>query len=282
MGRLPFKSLETIESVVRLGSVTRAAAELRLSQSAISNSIRRFEHDLGQKLFERKGNSFSPTPAAEKIAQVAARAIVELNSAIPQKATTDGPDSVRLSVSPTFSARWLAPRLSAFRTAMKPAKLKVTSQVQFTDQADLWIRHAKRANWEGLMTTPLFHERKAPVVAPGLFSGGQTIDSRVLDYPLIGIGARQSEWTEWAHKAKLSTTITPETTFDVTLNAWDAAQSGSGVALGDIDLLKGEIARGDLLILGSTILTSYTYFLCRRSGEARRNVLRAWDWLSRS
>ena len=277
MGRLPFKSLETLECVVRLGSVTGAAQELGLSQSAISNSIRRFEQSLGLKLFERLGTSLVPTPEARQLANVTSVAISKLKDALPHGPTKGGPSVIRLSVPPTFSARWLAERLPALRKAMSPCKVTVSSKVELTEDADLWIRHGKRSDWEGFFAVPLVSEKKMPVAAPKLVEQRIITDADILNFSLIGIEARPQEWTEWVQKAGLRDRVIPEETFDVTLSAWDAAISGSGIALGDVDLLKDEIRRGDLLVLGKTALTSYRYYLCRRAIEDRKSVLRMWS-----
>ena len=279
MARLPFKSLETLEALVRLGSATGAARELGLSQSAVSNSLRRFEQDLGRKLFYRKGTRLVPTTDAEQMAAAVSRAISEIQASMPKQHPTTEPNVVRLCVSPTFAASWLAPKLDALRKRMQPVAIQVSSRVDLEDQADLWIRHAKRGQWEGLLTTPLLKETKAPVAAPRFISRAIVRDEDVAAYPLIGVDARPNEWKEWARKAGLSDTMNVETTFDVTSNAWEAARTGSGVALGDLDFLKHSITSGALMVLGQTTLSSYRYFLCRRSGDNRRSVRMVWDWL---
>ena len=280
MARLPFKSLETLEALVRLGSATKAARELGLSQSAISNSLRRFEQDLGLKLFRREGTRLIPSKEATRMARAVSHAISEIALSMPSPQPTTDAGVVRLCVSPTFSACWLAPRLEALRERMKPISIQVSSRVDLVDKADLWVRHAKRVHWDGLLTTPILKETKAPVASPRLIGRPILNDEEIAIHPLIGVDARPNEWREWAQKAGVSSALNVDTTFDVTLTAWEAARTGSGVALGDLDFLKQSIASGELLVLSQTRLKSYRYFLCRRSGDNRRHVLQVWDWLS--
>ena len=280
MSRLPFKAMETIEAVVRLGSVTKAASELSLSQSAVSNSIRRFEHDLGRQLFVRQGNDFVPTEAAETIAGAAGQAGALLRRAL--ETVADGPclHDVRVSVSPTLASRWLASRLPLLRASMKPIRLHVSSRVELSDAADLWIRHGRQGRWAGLRTKRLLSETKAPVASPRLVGDNSGDDGEVFGYPLIGVEARPREWAEWSKLAGFSDPVEPDFTFEVTTSAWEAAIAGSGVALGDVDFLKHELDTGMLRRLGRTAMTSYAYYLCRRRQESRPEVMKVWDWFS--
>jgi DNA-binding transcriptional LysR family regulator len=79
-GLAPLHDLYVFSVVARLGSVTQAAAELSLSQSAVSQTLRRVEIGLGQRLFSRTATGLVPTlvgaemqtalaPRFERIAQ---------------------------------------------------------------------------------------------------------------------------------------------------------------------------------------------------------------------
>lgn len=59
------KQLKYFQSVVRFGSVSAAAEENFISQSAISQQVQSLERELGFALLVRKNRSFSLTPAGE-------------------------------------------------------------------------------------------------------------------------------------------------------------------------------------------------------------------------
>ena len=64
--RLPsLNALRAFEAVARLGSLTRAAAELHVTTAAVSHQIKALEEDLGIKLLHREGREISPSEAAE-------------------------------------------------------------------------------------------------------------------------------------------------------------------------------------------------------------------------
>lgn len=64
--QLPLTPLRTFECVARHASFTRAADELCLTQSAVSQQIRHLESLLGQSLFERQGRRLRLTDAGHR------------------------------------------------------------------------------------------------------------------------------------------------------------------------------------------------------------------------
>ena len=63
MAQLNFHHLNYFRAVARAGSLTGAARQLHISQSALSTQIRQLEDRLGQALFERRGRSLVLTEA---------------------------------------------------------------------------------------------------------------------------------------------------------------------------------------------------------------------------
>jgi LysR family glycine cleavage system transcriptional activator len=270
--------MQVVEAVVRLGSFAEAARELSLTESAISNAVRRLEHDLDVRLFERRGGRIQPRRSAIKIAAAASKACVLLRSALDGLSSDPADERVTLAATPTFATRWLASRLTDMEALVAPTKITVSSRVAFSDDADLWIRHAKVGRWPDLKAKRLLPDMKVPVASRSLIGKGGLLDRDVTRYPLIGVYARPNEWQEWSQAAGLDDAPLTQLTFDVTSNAWDAAVSGSGVALGNPMLLDAELTSGGLVRLGTTHLESHAYFLCRRRGDSRSTILRLWDW----
>lgn len=69
--RVTFNQLRTLEAVVRLGSVTRAANELHLTQPTVSAQIQDLESSLETELLEPVGRGIRPTEAAQLLRQTA-------------------------------------------------------------------------------------------------------------------------------------------------------------------------------------------------------------------
>lgn len=62
--RIKLRELQTLQAVAQTGSMVKAAANLAISQSAISKSIAEMEHMLGMSLFDRTARGVVPTPCA--------------------------------------------------------------------------------------------------------------------------------------------------------------------------------------------------------------------------
>lgn len=79
---VPFNALRVVDAVVRGRSYSSAGQELSVTHSAVSQTIKRIETELGIILFERKGNEMQPTPAALQLSAAYASAVKSLQSSI--------------------------------------------------------------------------------------------------------------------------------------------------------------------------------------------------------
>ncbi|MEW4338359.1 LysR family transcriptional regulator [Chromobacterium vaccinii] len=116
--RLPsLRLLAGFEAAARIGSFSRAAESLHLSQSAISHQIQQLEEFVGQPLFHRVGRGVELTFAGEMLQQSVGRALETLRRGLDRIAVYTDPGLVAL-VGPAFLLQgWLQPRLSALRAA---------------------------------------------------------------------------------------------------------------------------------------------------------------------
>jgi DNA-binding transcriptional LysR family regulator len=62
-----YDELAAFVAVVRVGSFTRAAAQMGVTQSALSQTVRALERRLDLKLLNRTTRSVSPTEAGERL-----------------------------------------------------------------------------------------------------------------------------------------------------------------------------------------------------------------------
>ncbi|QND84136.1 LysR family transcriptional regulator [Chromobacterium vaccinii] len=116
--RLPsLRLLAGFEAAARIGSFSRAAESLHLSQSAISHQIQQLEEFVGQPLFHRVGRGVELTFAGEMLQQSVGRALETLRRGLDRIAVYTDPGLVAL-VGPAFLLQgWLQPRLAALRAA---------------------------------------------------------------------------------------------------------------------------------------------------------------------
>ncbi|MBX9454065.1 MAG: LysR family transcriptional regulator [Neoaquamicrobium sediminum] len=166
----PLGALRVFEAAARLGSFTRAAEELGMTQSAASYQIKVLEERAGTPLFVRKTRRIELTEAGERLAPEASAALSMLADAW---LSTKGGASGVLSVTTleTFASNWLSVRLGAFQLMHPKLALKVETSERLVDFSregtDIGIRTG-RGEWAGLVSHYLFKADYTPMISPRL------------------------------------------------------------------------------------------------------------------
>lgn len=163
-------ALLALVEVARHGSVTKAAAALHLTQSAVSHRLRAFERELGRPLLEKVGRGVRLTLAAQDLARAAGAAVDQLNLAIARAAPDRTERVLSISCAPSFAIRFLVPRLAAFRSAHPQLDLRIAAADIAVDPpqgADAAVHLASRPA-AGLWSEKLIEESVYPVVSPRL------------------------------------------------------------------------------------------------------------------
>jgi len=112
---IPFAGLVAFEAAARLGSVSRAADELDLTQSAVSQRVLKLEAFVGQRLFVRESHGMRLTGAGELLLGTARETLERLHAGLLRIAPYRSKASLLLACPPAFASGWLMPRLPALR-----------------------------------------------------------------------------------------------------------------------------------------------------------------------
>ncbi len=107
----PLDLLEPFEAAARHGSFTRAADELAVTQSAISQRVRKLEDLIGLKLFERHHRAIELTPEGRELLNGVTVALRHLTSATQGLRQQGGRPRIKLGVDTSIAQLWLLPRL---------------------------------------------------------------------------------------------------------------------------------------------------------------------------
>ncbi|MDF3931331.1 LysR substrate-binding domain-containing protein [Pseudomonas citronellolis] len=110
----PLNALRGFEAAARLGSFHKAAEELHLTQSAISQQIRSLEGFLEQPLFHRSGRSVALTDAGFDLLSTTQSLLQQLAVGIRRLDQYRKPNQLVLNTTPAFARHWLLPRLADF------------------------------------------------------------------------------------------------------------------------------------------------------------------------
>jgi LysR family glycine cleavage system transcriptional activator len=243
------QALRAFEATARERSLTRAADSLHVTHGAISHQIKSLEADLGVRLVERAGRGVRLTDEGERFAARVRTAFGELIAAVQEISMRANPRLLRVSVVPSFAARWLLPRIGRFVAAHPDIDLDVSANmanVDFQrDDADVAIRYGF-GQWSGVRIEHLLDDSFFPVCSPRIAGGVPKRPADLARYPLLR--ADNEPWKPWFEAAGLDW---PEPTrgpiFNDSSHMMQAAAEGEGIALGRATLLGNDERNGVLI-----------------------------------
>ncbi len=168
----PLSALRAFEAAARHGSLSAAARELNVTHPAIAQQVKRLEAWFGLSLLVRAGRGVEPTEAGARLVVGLSEGFGAIRRAVETLTEDDRP--LNITLTPTFAAYWLMPRLGAFRAAHPdiPLTLDPTSQTVDLrrDGHDIGIRFGK-GEWPELEATPLLPSDFVVAAAPALLAG---------------------------------------------------------------------------------------------------------------
>src|SRR5262252_10091167 len=177
--RLPsLNGLRAFEAAARHLSFTLAAAELNVTQTAISHQIRRLEEELGIRLFVRQNRALALTPEARDYLPGVRAAFNDLRLATDRLLRKDDDKVLTVSTLASLAAKWLLPRLSAFQEAHPGLDVRITTSTTLVDfrngDVDAAIRWG-RGHWPGVRAEWLMADEAFPVCSPALLEGNRPL-----------------------------------------------------------------------------------------------------------
>ncbi|WP_299351146.1 LysR family transcriptional regulator [uncultured Shimia sp.] len=244
-------TLIAFEAVARLGSVTEAAGELNLTQSAVSRQIQKLEDQLGSQLFERQRKRLFLTAHGARYVSEIRAALNQINNATMALRTNPDGGSVNLAILPSLGTHWLAPRLPDFFASNPGITLNMSTRIEpfdFAYESFHAALHYGRLAWPGTESMKLLDEQMVAVASPKLIQV-----NGMQDLPRLSLQTRAYAWEEWSKDNGWGDATQPAMVFDQFATMMRAAQSGLGVALMPDYLVDDEIARGTLVELPETL-----------------------------
>jgi LysR family glycine cleavage system transcriptional activator len=290
--RLPLPSLNALqafEAAARHQSFTRGAAELGVTQTAVSHQVRALELELGVALFRRSPQRVSLTPEgrawAAELAAVFER-LRDANHKLRQPTPSSRP-AVAISIIPSFGSRWLVPRLGRFLLTHTEIDVRISATERLVDFAlepvDIGIRYGL-GGYSGLVSQKLAEDALVVVAAPTLTAKRGRFRLRDLagetllhdDFPDAWARFFQAAGSELPQKAR-------QTEFTDSGMLVEAAVRAQGVALARWSLVVDELRLGRLRLLfpeTRPLPTGLAYYLVSPRENLRRKPVSAFrDWV---
>ena len=282
----PLPAIRVFEAAARHENFTAAAAELGLTQAAISYQIRVLEERVGTALFRREKKRVTLTGAGRRAAGEVSRAFDVLDGAFAQlRAENDA--MLTVSTSQTFANAWFAPRLGGYQMAnpaMAVRLIATDSLADFAaDEVDAAVRSGRGA-WPGLAADRLIEIDFTPMCSPDFLAGeGGTLTVDALS-TLQVMSPQDPWWDAWlrdAGAAAVGGPVRPGIRLDSQASEGAAALAGQGIAMLTPFFWRTELADGRLVrpfAQTSTLGEAY-WLVCAEHRRQLPKIKRFREWL---
>ncbi|WP_367847215.1 LysR substrate-binding domain-containing protein [Rhodoferax sp. WC2427] len=282
-------ALVDFEAVARLSSFTLAAAELGVTQAAVSRQIRFLEDTLGVRLFYRLHRSIQLTSEGEQLYQVISDSMRRIAGTFDRLSMGSLEQEVVLASTAAFSHFRVLPQLSALQKAQPHLRLRLITQMFTADlrhnEVDLAVRYGN-GKWGDGTATFLFGEEVFPVCSPAWLAAHQTPATleELAQLPLIESDATSEGWMGWEGWFQAAGFRAPRLNYVLRCSLYtDAIQAvllGQGVVLGWRRLVDALLDAGQLVrVTAATVKVQDAYFAVvphGRSGSPATEHLIEW------
>jgi LysR family glycine cleavage system transcriptional activator len=282
----PLNAVRAFESAARHVSFSKAAKELFVTHGAVSKQVATLESWLGTALFNRTQSQLSLTEAGKTLLASVTPALDRISVAALQLIEQNESSVLRINAPPTFTMRWLIPRLSSFQRRYPGAEIKLTTStapVRFEENGyDMAIRGAHQP-FAGMVSVPFMTEDILPICHPDLLEKGALREPADLSrHTLISYDTEPVAWRDWLALTDVPT-LRPHHSlqFEQMFFALQAAAEGLGVVLVPLFLVADEVIAGRLCApFGVGLSHKRQYFACSAIGPDADGVLAAFvEWL---
>jgi LysR family glycine cleavage system transcriptional activator len=277
--------LRAFEAAARHMSFTRAAAELNVTQTAISHQIRRLEEQLGIPLFIRRNRALALTREAQDYLPAIRSAFEDLRRATDRLRRPENEGVLTVSTTASLAAKWLVTRVAAFQDANQGIEVRITTSANLVDfqreAVDMAVRYG-RGIWPGLRADWLMAEDIFPVCSPALAATLRRPED-LANQTLLHTTVSREDWQLWLTAAGLPVSIARQRglMFDQSFMATQAAMDGLGVALGRRHLVEADIAAGRLIAPFDMVMPADAgyYVVAPEAAADLPKIARFRDWL---
>lgn len=278
-------SLRAFAAAAEYRNLTKAAAALNVTHSAVSQQIRGLEQHLDTRLVTRTRHGISLTSQGEFLAAGLLEVFAKMESLTESVSSVEAVRPLVVSATPMFSSAFLMPRLSTFIEEHPHIELRIDSTIQAVDLRpggiDLAIRYGT-GKWSGL---------KAQMVLPGcltVVASGDLIGKRVLKEPseLLDFTLLQEhasvEFDLWLEKAGVSPNANRRVVRMPGNMLLDGIRRGDGIGATVPAFIVDELRSGKLIALFDDPIPEIGYYMVTLPGAVRPAVKSFMRWLSKS
>lgn len=284
----PLDLVRTFVAVGRCMSITLAARELCLVQSAVSRQVQALESFLGCRLLVRGHRSIEFTSEGRRLFRNADVWLEQMGDVVAALRPGVTRQAVTISASIGVTALWILPRLGAFQVAAPEVDVRVAASNRFVDlqreNIDLAVRYCTPADAPA-EAIHLFDEALVPVAHPSLGVTAVEDPLQLRGNVLLDFDDVSRPWLQWSNWLQDAGVGRNRPKGVLRFNQYDqvvqAALAGQGVALGRVELVRPLLEQGKLV--RATALpeaaSDYCYWLLERRDRSNHPAAIVRDWI---
>ena len=269
----PLNALRVFEAAARHLSFKDAAAELHITQAAVSHQVKSLEEYLGVELFRREGRGVQLTEAARSSLPRLREGFDALAAAVETIHERSAETELVITAPPVFTARWLMPRLAEFSRRAPDIEVRVVGSSRMVDagaldsvalMGDLDLRsetsgvqiHLGAGDYPGYRADRLFSVQMALVASPELVAGDPPLREPadlarhvLLHDDALDLVAHGNAWQKWLEAAGVADRVDGNRgpRFSTNMLSIEAASQKLGVALALRPLVDADLASSRLV-----------------------------------
>jgi LysR family glycine cleavage system transcriptional activator len=258
-------NLQSFICAAKHNSFTQAALDLHLTQSAISRQIKELENQLGTPLFHRVRQRVLLTDSGTRFLIDAKKIIQATEEAMFKTISVGNRSTLNIASLPTFTSRWIIPKLSHFIDAHPDVVLSfhaIAQPFNFNSKTiDLAI-HFGRPNWPNATCHLICKEQMVAVASNEYLARHPLTDlADINELDLLHLTSRIGSWKLWFEQHKLDMSYNHHLNFDQFSMIIDALKANLGIALLPKYFINEELEAGTITQLGEAITTDDCYYL---------------------
>ncbi|WP_420473909.1 LysR substrate-binding domain-containing protein [Noviherbaspirillum sp. ST9] len=284
----PLDALRGFVAVARRMSITLAAQDLCLTQSAVSRQVQALEEHLGTPLFVRKHRAIALTDAGKRLFDLASPWLGRLAEYADSLKEEGRVRPVTITASIGVTSLWLLSRLGAFQATHPHIDVRVAANNRVVDLAqediDVAIRYCKESRApRGAIR--LFGEAVVPVASKAVAAKAFKTPDALLQQVLLELSEGDVPWLHWSDWLSAKGFAHAKPKAYLHFNQYDqvvqAAIEGHGVALGRGALVQPMLNDGRLVAQRNAKIgvDDHAYWLVQATESPREEVKVFSEWI---
>ena len=274
-------ALRAFAATAELRNFSQAARALNVTHAAVAQQVRALEEQLGRPLVQREGRGVSLTADGEQLAEALGEGFGAIQRGLEALRAGEADRPVRVTLTASFAAQWLMPRLKDFWRQHPDIGLSLHPDSKVVDlhreRMDLAIRYGN-GDWPGVEATYLTSARLVVAGATSLIGDRELTvqDMAGMDWVLA---QAWSEQDAYLRQLGLDPGTLSRTDIASEELALAAARQGLGLVVESVALIESDVADGRMRIVHESREKLPAYFIVTLPGPKRAAARAFLKWL---